>query len=77
MNFTIVIVTIILTAMYMMKKYSDFNTRMYDLSIQDDLTGLYNKRYLIKALEQEKKPRRQDWQRVHTVFLGHGQFQKG
>ncbi len=76
MNFTVVILTVILTAMFLMRKYRDFNSLMYDLSIQDDLTGLYNKRYLMKALEQEKNRAERTGREFTLFFLDLDNFKK-
>lgn len=52
-NFTIALTAIIVTLIFMMHEYDTAHRRLYELSVLDDLTGLYNRRYLIKCLETE------------------------
>lgn len=52
-NFTIALIAIIVTLVFMMREYDAAHRRLYELSVLDDLTGLYNRRYLIECLETE------------------------
>ncbi len=52
-NFTVAIVAVVTTLIFMMREYDRTHRRMYELSVLDDLTGLYNRRYLINCLETE------------------------
>lgn len=53
LNFTVAISAIVATVIFMMHSYNRVNLQLYELSVLDDLTGLFNRRYLIKFLEME------------------------
>lgn len=44
-NYVVVTTAILLTNVFIMKQYSNHNKKLYDISVTDGLTGLYNKRY--------------------------------
>ncbi len=52
-NFVVVTVAILLTIIFVMKRFSVYNEQIYDISIRDSLTGLYNKRYFDEYSQME------------------------
>jgi len=52
-NYTVVSFAIILSLVYLMREYNEHSKGLYDISITDSLTGLYNKRYFDDFAEME------------------------
>lgn len=76
MNFTVAISAIVFTVIFMMNKYNHINLLLYDLSVLDDLTGLYNKRYLMKFIEMEKNRSERHGRHFSLVFIDLDNFKK-
>lgn len=63
-NYGTVTLTIMLTIIYVMRQYRKHNDMLYDLSIKDSLTGLYNRRFFNDFISSEYKK----CQKNETVF---------
>lgn len=52
-NFLVVVFSIIGTIHYVMARYFRHNKELYELSVTDGLTGLYNRRYISEVVQME------------------------
>ncbi|MDC7231714.1 MAG: GGDEF domain-containing protein [Spirochaetales bacterium] len=75
-NFTVVICAITFSVVFMMYRYNQINLMLYNLSVLDDLTGLYNKRYLVKFLEKEYNRTQRHGREFTLVFIDLDNFKK-
>ncbi|MBB6481113.1 diguanylate cyclase [Spirochaeta isovalerica] len=76
MNFTVAISAVIFTVIFMMSQYNKINLQLYNLSVLDDLTGLYNKRYLMKFIEMEKNRSERHGRQFSLVFIDLDNFKR-
>lgn len=53
MNFVVSGSIILITIIYTMNRYRSFNEKMYEVSVRDSLTGLYNKRFFNEYIDKE------------------------
>nr|WP_281389112.1 GGDEF domain-containing protein [Spirochaeta isovalerica] len=59
-----------------MSQYNKINLQLYNLSVLDDLTGLYNKRYLMKFIEMEKNRSERHGRQFSLVFIDLDNFKR-
>ena len=75
-NFSVVAAAIIATSIFMMLRYDSFNSMMYYLSVKDDLTKLYNKRYFLDILEKEYSRFQRTGSLFAVVFIDVNNFKR-
>lgn len=75
-NFTVAISAIVGTAVFMMAQYGKINLQLFELSVLDDLTGLYNRRYLVKFLEMEHNRSERNGLGFSLAFIDLDNFKK-
>lgn len=75
-NFVTVTLAILLTIIYIMKRYDDHNKMLYDISITDALTGLYNRRYFYEFAEMEYNRSTREQLVFSIVFIDINNFKR-
>lgn len=63
-NYGVVALAITLTIVYMMQIYNKHNQKLYEISVKDSLTGLYNRRYFSDYVQKEYDR----FIRLHQIF---------
>lgn len=73
-NYGTVAITIMLTIIYVMRQYRKHNDMLYEMSIKDGLTGLYNRRYLNNFIASEFKQSQKNDTSFSMVFIDLNHF---
>lgn len=75
-NFSVVAIAIMVTIYYVMKRYNKHSDMLYELSITDGLTGLYNRRFFSDFVKTEYNRYIRSGQQFSLVFIDINHFKK-
>ncbi|AHC15683.1 GGDEF domain-containing protein [Salinispira pacifica] len=76
MNFVVAGSIILITIIYTMNRYRSFNEKMYEVSVRDSLTGLYNKRFFNEYIEKEHNRSLRNKTVFSLVFIDINHFKR-
>lgn len=75
-NFFVVASAILVTVFFVMRRYNKDNERLYDSSVTDALTGVYNKRYFEEYAGHEFNRAKREGQVFSIIFIDINNFKR-
>ncbi len=76
LNFTVASGAVVASTIYMIKRHARFTRDVYELSIHDDLTGLYNKRFFLDYMDREHDRAMRIGKNYSLVIIGLNNFKQ-